>query len=492
MPAIFELKWMLVPFLACLVLSSILIYLGMHVITRKVIFVDLALAQIAALGATYAITLGYDPNSDSLAVALFSLAFTFVGAGAFAIARMRRERVPQEAFIGIIYAVASAAAILILSKSATGGEELKHMLVGDILLVSLPTVTNIAILYGCIGIFHVIFRKQFLTISLDPEAAEAFGMKVRLWDVLFYMSFGVVIVKSVAIAGVLLVFSYLVVPAVVAQMFSDTVTGRLLLGWLVAILASLLGIIWSFYSDYPTGPAAVVMLGLLLILSAIIYYIQHAPAKSRAVANVAAIVLFSILFFSGLSYFKKTDSSAVASKLAPMDLLLNEVKTGEEAHQLDAIGRLTEMHDPRIVPALAELLSRTQSEQVVEATVEALRKQQDPRAVPALQLAARGNYDDFLKLSIAKAQLALGDREGFATLIKILKNDESVFARQQANETLEKQSERKFGYQPEKSVAQNEVALQKIDEWWTNEGSKLKWEAKTGKFQSQEKTVGGL
>ena len=484
MPAIFELKWMLVPFLACLVLSSILIYLGMHVITRKVIFVDLALAQIAALGATYAVTLGYDPNSDSLAVALFSLAFTFVGAGAFAIARMRRERVPQEAFIGIIYAVASAAAILILSKSATGGEELKHMLVGDILLVSLPTVTNIAILYGCIGIFHVIFRKQFLTISLDPEAAEAFGMKVRLWDVLFYMSFGVVIVKSVAIAGVLLVFSYLVVPAVVAQMFSDTVTGRLLLGWLVAILASLLGIIWSFYSDYPTGPAAVVMLGLLLILSAIIYYIQHAPAKSRAVANVAAIVLFSILFFSGLSYFKKTDSSAVASKLAPMDLLLNEVKTGEEAHQLDAIGRLTEMHDRRIVPALAELLSRTQSEQVVEATVEALRKQQDPRAVPALQLAARGNYDDFLKLSIAKAQLALGDREGFATLIKILKNDESVFARQQASETLEKQSERKFAYQPEKSVAQNEVALQKIDEWWKTEGGNLRWDTKGGKFYS--------
>src|SRR3989304_6655301 len=213
MVTILEVKWMLVPFLACLVLSSMRIYLGIHVIARKVIFVDLALAQIAALGATYAVTLGYDPNSDSLAVALFSLAFTFVGAGAFAIARMRRERVPQEAFIGIIYAVASAAAILILSKSATGGEEVKHMLVGDILLVSLPTVTNIAILYGCIGIFHVIFRKQFLTISLDPEAAEAFGMKVRLWDVLFYMSFGVVIVKSVAIAGVLLVFSYLVVPA---------------------------------------------------------------------------------------------------------------------------------------------------------------------------------------------------------------------------------------------------------------------------------------
>ena len=492
MSVIFELKWMLVPFLACLVLSSMLIYLGIHVIARKVIFVDLALAQIAALGATYAVTLGYDPNSDSLAVALFSLAFTFMGAGTFAIARMRRERVPQEDFIGIIYAVASAAAILILSKSATGGEELKHMLVGDVLLVSHPAVINMAILYGCMGIFHVVFRKKFLAISLYPEAVESMGINIRLWDILFYMSFGVVIVKSVAIVGVLLVFSYLVVPAVIAQMFSDTVTGRLLLGWLIAILASLLGIIWSFYSDYPTGPAVVVALGLLLILSAVVYYIQHAPAKSRAVANVTAMMLFSLLFFSGLSYFKKPDSPPVAAKLAPMDLLLNEIKSGEEAHQLDTIGRLAEIHDPRIVPALTDLLSRTQSEQVVEATVEALIKQKDARAVPTLRLAAQGDYDDFLKLSIAKAQLALGDREGFSTLIKILKNEESVLARQQANTLLERQSEHKFGYQPEKSVAQNEAALQKIDAWWKTEGSKLRWEAKTGQFQSQDKTVGGL
>ncbi|HEV8132538.1 MAG TPA: iron chelate uptake ABC transporter family permease subunit, partial [Acidobacteriota bacterium] len=186
MPAVLELKWMLVPFLACLVLSINHVYLGIHVIARKVIFVDLALAQIAALGATYALTLGYDPNSDAVKVSFFSLAFTFVGAGAFAIARMRKEKVPQEAFIGIIYAAASAAAILILSKSATGGEELKHMLVGDVLLVAPREVLNMAILYGSIGIFHVIFRKKFLAISLDPERAEASGMNIRLWDILFY------------------------------------------------------------------------------------------------------------------------------------------------------------------------------------------------------------------------------------------------------------------------------------------------------------------
>src|SRR5438034_10777203 len=159
MPEVLELKCMLLPFHACLVLSINHVYLGIHVIARKVIFVDLALAQIAALGATYALMLGYDPYGDSLKVSLFSLAFTFVGAIAFSIARMRKEKVPQEAFIGIIYAAASALAILILSKSATGGEELKHMLVGDILLVSSKTVIQVAIWYGVIGLFHIIFRR---------------------------------------------------------------------------------------------------------------------------------------------------------------------------------------------------------------------------------------------------------------------------------------------------------------------------------------------
>src|SRR5438132_1866147 len=182
MPEVLELKWMLLPFLACLVLSINHVYLGIHVIARKVIFVDLALAQIAALGATYALMLGYDPYGDSLKVSLFSLAFTSVGAGAFAIARMRKERVPQEAFIGIIYAAASAGAILILSKSATGGEELKHMLTGDVLLVSMKAVGEMALLYGSIGIFHVLFRKKFLAISMNPEDARASGINIHLWD----------------------------------------------------------------------------------------------------------------------------------------------------------------------------------------------------------------------------------------------------------------------------------------------------------------------
>ena len=483
MPEVLELKWMLLPFLACLVLSINHVYLGIHVIARKVIFVDLALAQIAALGATYALMLGYDPYGDSLKVSLFSLAFTFVGAGAFAIARMRKEKVPQEAFIGIIYAAASAAAILLLSKSATGGEEIKHMLVGDVLLVSLPTIINMALLYGSIGIFHIVFRRKFLLISLDPERAEASGIRVRLWDILFYMSFGVVITKSVAIVGVLLVFSYLVVPAVIAQMWCESVRARLLLGWLAAILASTAGIVWSFYSDYPTGPAVVVMLGIFLIMSSIVYYIRHAPAPGRAVANVAAMVLFGVLFISGLAYFKKTVPASSTPKGGPVDLLLNALAEDDEAHQLDAARHLGDMHDPRIVPALTNLLMRTKSEQVVEATVEALSKQQDPRAIPALRHAAQGKFDPFLKLSIARAQMTLGDKEGFATLIEILKNEEAAFARQQALELFQTQSGRKFGYDPEQSVAANAAAIERIEEWYRKEAGRLAWDKKSGKFQ---------
>jgi len=483
MLGISDLRWMVIPFLACLVLSVNHVYLGIHVIARKVIFVDLALAQIAALGATYALTLGYDPNHDTLRISLFSLAFTFVGAGAFAVARMRKERVPQEALIGIIYAAATAAAILILSKSATGGEDLKHMLVGDVLLVSLREVFNMALLYGSIGIFHLIFSKKFLAISIDPEAAEASGIRIRFWDILFYMSFGVVITKSVAIVGVLLVFSYLVVPAVIAQMWSDTIRGRLLLGWVVAILASTLGIFWSFYSDYPTGPAVVVMLGLFLIASGTAYYVRHAPAKLKAVANVAAMALFCVIFFSSLAYFRKAVPTEVAAKIAPIDMLLAELSEEEEAHQLDGVTHLGDMSDPRIVPALSSLLARTKSELVVEAVVVALSKQKDPRAIAALRRAAGGVYDHFLKLTIAKAQLTLGDNEGFATLLRILKEDDAGYARQQANELFESVSGRRFGYNPERSAAENTAALRKAEEWYAREGSRLKWNAASNRFE---------
>lgn len=482
MTALLDLKWMLLPFLACLVLSINHVYLGIHVIARRVIFVDLALAQIAALGATFALTLGYDPADDSLRISLFSLAFTFVGAVAFAIARMRKERVPQEAFIGIIYAAASAAAILILSKSPTGGEELKHMLVGDVLLVSRQEILNMTLLYGAIGLFHVIFRRKFLAISIAPDDAIGARINVRFWDILFYMSFGVVITKSVAIVGVLLVFSYLVVPAVLAQMWAETIRGRLLLGWFIAIFASTLGIAWSFYADYPTGPAIVVMLGIFLVASSVVYYIKNAPETLKAVAGVASLAVFFSAFILGLAYFKKSAPPDAASRVGPVDVLLQDLASDEESHQLHVLGHLTEVHDPRIVPALAALLSRTKSDQVQEEVVNALAAQRDPKAIPALRRAAEGHWDEFMMLTIAGAQLKVGDPQGFATLIKVLKVEGATYARQQANDLLDKASGRTFGYKADVPVSENGAALKNIEEWYKKEGAALKFDHATGRF----------
>src|SRR5260370_261450 len=221
------LPFLLAPFVASLILTGIHAYLGVHVVERGVIFVDLALAQIAALGATVAIVAGMDPHGR--AAYWISLAFTFLGAGIFAFARSSRGHIPQEAFIGIAYAVASATAILLMSKATGETEHLKDMLVGNILSVCWPEVRKTALLYGAIGVFHFVFRKRFLAISMNHGKAERSGVNVRFWDFLFYASFGFVVTSSVAIAGVLLVFCYLIVPSVGAMLFADRIGSALAL-----------------------------------------------------------------------------------------------------------------------------------------------------------------------------------------------------------------------------------------------------------------------
>jgi len=458
---------MIAPLLACLILSITHVYFGIHVVARKVIFVDLALAQIAALGATYATTLGYDANNagDKLAVALYSLAFTFVGAGLFAIARMRKERVPQEAFIGIVYAAASATAVLILSKSPTGGEELKHMLVGDVLLVSMPTIAFDAVLYSLVLIFHFIFRKKFLAISIDAEAAQASGINIRVWDMIFYMSFGVLVTQSVSIAGVLLVFSYLVIPAVIAQMWRDSIIGRLVLGWTVAISASVVGILWSFYADYPTGPAVVMTLAAFLIVSGATYSVVHAEARARAAVNVAAMILIGIAFMGVMSRFRKVEVQDAVAAASPVEILLEELRHDDTASQLDAISHLAEMNDARIVPALSDLMARSNSEQVVESIAQAMEQKKDAKATPALEKALARDFDPFLKLSIAKALVGLNNQTGYSALVEILKNDEAGFARSQALDLIKTKAGSDFGYNPEKTAAENKDALIHIEDW---------------------------
>ena len=263
------LEFLAAPFVASLILTGIHSYLGVHVVERGVIFVDLSLAQIAALGATIALLLPYS-NGDPHAPFVYwiSLAFTFIGAAIFATIRVRHARIPQEAIIGICYAVASAAAILAMSKATSESEHLKDMLVGNILAVSWHEVTKTALLYGAIGLFHYIFRKPFLAISMSHENAEASGLNVRLWDFLFYGSFGFVVTSSVAIAGVLLVFCYLIVPSVAAMLFAENIGPRLAIGWTMGTVVSGLGVWLSLQLDLPTGATIVCTFGLVLIVMA--------------------------------------------------------------------------------------------------------------------------------------------------------------------------------------------------------------------------------
>src|ERR1700757_3265627 len=217
-----------------------------------------------------------------------SLGFTFVGAAIFSFARTRRGHIPQEAFIGIAYAVASAAAILAMSKATGETEHLKEMLVGNILAVSRHEVLKAAVLYGVIGLFHYIFRRRFLLISTDPEQAEAKGMSIRFWDFLFYASFGFVVTSSVAIAGVLLVFCYLIVPSVGAMLFADRVGRRLAIGWTMGPLVSALGVYFSVLLDLPTGAAIVCTFGAVLVVMFFIHLLffhgGHAKELEGAVS----------------------------------------------------------------------------------------------------------------------------------------------------------------------------------------------------------------
>jgi len=232
------------------------------VVERGVIFVDLSLAQIAALGTTIAVLYGLDPHGRG--TYLVSLLFTFIGAAVFSTIRGHKARIPQEAVIGICY----AAAILAMSKSVEETEHLKEMLVGNILTVSWFEVGKTAALYSAIGLFHFIFRRKFLAISIDHEKAEASGISVRFWDFLFYASFGFVVTSSVAIAGVLLVFCYLIVPSVGAMLYAENIGPRLAIGWTMGTLVSALGVYLSLKLDLPTGATIVCTFALVLIAMA--------------------------------------------------------------------------------------------------------------------------------------------------------------------------------------------------------------------------------
>ena len=260
-----------VPFLMCLVLTGIHAYLGVHVLAREVVFVDIALAQIAALGATAAFLAGYELETWESYVS--GLTATLLGALVLSLTRTQHRHVSQEAIIGVVYAVSSAGAVLLADRAPHGAEHVRAMLVGSLLSVRGSEVAKVAVLYAAIGLLHWLCRRPFFLISTDPDAAFREGWRVRLWDFVFYASFGVVVTSSVRVGGVLLVFSYLIVPALAGVALGGTVATRLIIGWAFGTLVSILGMVASAAFDLPTGATVVCTFGLTLLVFAVIAWL---------------------------------------------------------------------------------------------------------------------------------------------------------------------------------------------------------------------------
>jgi len=270
----YVISFLAAPFAMCLVLAGIHCYLGLHVLARGVIFVDLSLAQVAAFGATLAIFLGFD--HDASATYFISLGCTFCAAALFALARRHEKHFSQEAMIGIVYALGSAAVVLVANKIAHGSEHIKDLLVGQVLWVSWHDVIKTSLIYIVVAVIHYVFRKPLLDVSFGRKTAGT-----GVWDFLFYALFGVVITSSVSVAGVLQVFAYLIVPAVVGTLFFTSIRARLWFGWALGFVLSLIGMVLSYLWDLPAGAFIVVCFaGLPVFLLLISPFVKFKNASS--------------------------------------------------------------------------------------------------------------------------------------------------------------------------------------------------------------------
>lgn len=247
-----------------LVLAGIHAYLGFHIVRRGVLFVDLALAQMAALGV--AVALALELEHHPFASYMLALGMTFVGAALFAWLRGRARSIPLEAFIGIVFATAQALVFLILERSPSGPEHLKETLVGSLFTVDPKDVVRVTILYVVIALIHVALRRPFFEITNDPAGAQARGRKLFVWDLVFYATFGFVVTSAVQMAGVLLVFGFLVIPAVAGLLATQRPGLAMAIGWIFGFVASALGLVASVSLDMPAAPSILVTLTALLLV----------------------------------------------------------------------------------------------------------------------------------------------------------------------------------------------------------------------------------
>ena len=423
-------------FVECLVLVGIHSYLGLHVIRRKVIFVDLALAQIAALGTTVGFLVGIMPNT--IGAYWFSLGFTILGAGIFSISRLRHEKIPQEAVIGLTYAIAASMAVLVIDKAPHGAEHIKEIITGSILWVKWSTILAAALVYIFVGIFHFIFRKQFILISENPEEAYQQGLSIRFWDFLFYMSFGIVITHSVGTAGVLLVFVFLVVPAIASTMITDTWWKQLIIGWVLGVVVSSIGLYASYQLDLPSGPAIVSVYGLVLILVALTLYIIRATNRIQAVSKVSVGILITIIVIFGFhslaqlikgNYHEHDHESFISEE----EHLLHEIKVHEKLNQIS---------DNEVI----QFLNQQNDEKFLHDIFDA-------------------EEDVYIRFKITKRLIQLNRRYGLGLMVDILVQSELPFLRDEIIRFLRKNTSQNFGFEVEKSTGENEAVIKAWRKW---------------------------
>ena len=465
------LEVLLPPFVACLVLMGIHVYLGLHVVSRGVIFVDLALAQIAALGAAFAFLLGYEPNGT--AGYLYSLLFTFIVAAIFSFLRLSEQRIPKEAIIGISFAVASASGILIADRSPHGAEFVEAMLTGALLWATWPLIIKTAIAYVLIGLFHWQFRRRFLTLSLEPQRAETEGWSVRWWDFLFYTSFGLVITYSVPMAGILLVFSFLIIPTVIAMLFARSIVGRLMVGWIVGTFVSMVGLSLSYAYDLPSGPAVVCTFGGGLVLAGVIRYLMGAEQKLAALMKVGATgtvlvgglwLAFTTARMSSGAAHHDSETSVSETAKDPAELAteaLAEMADSEGEPPADAISRLLSVKEE------VHRMMATGELRVSENAVKALARAPEGDEVDELLEEIAYHADDpWVCLRGAEALLARRNILGIEALIELLESDNPVFLQAQAAQGLREATGEDIAFDAQGDEIGKAKAIARWRTWW--------------------------
>ena len=271
----FQLPFMVQAFAAAVITGILLSYMGVHVVGRGIVFVDLALGQISSLGVAFAAFIGTGVTS-------IPLIFTLSGALLMSFINIRDKRLKQEAIIGILYAFASALTVLLISKTAHGDSDIQEVLFGNILSVSWQQIVSLGIVFGAILLVQLIFFRKFfsLTESFESGVNHLIGI-FNIWNFLFYISIGLAIVFAVKINGVIPVFSYLIIPAVSAIMFTKNKTAVLLIAMGISILGSFFGLNFSFHYDFPAGSSIVVVLGGIFILASIYRIISGITNKKQ-------------------------------------------------------------------------------------------------------------------------------------------------------------------------------------------------------------------